>query len=110
MFRAACVGCKGQATKHMACRSCTCVIMWIAGSMVSRQKYVLCCHVVLTPGCSHSIGAKFVPTPEERLLSVVHALLHRCYKLPFSNAATVSSIHQILLQFPTKHQGLLMSG
>ena len=34
-------------------------------------------------------GAKFVPTPEERLLSVVHALLHRCYKLPFSNAATV---------------------
>lgn len=35
-------------------------------------------------------GAKFVPTPEERLLSVVHALLHRCYKLPFSNAATVT--------------------
>lgn len=30
-----------------------------------------------------------MPTPEERLLSVVHALLHRCYKLPFSNAAPV---------------------
>lgn len=34
-------------------------------------------------------GARFVPKPEERLLSVVHALLHRCYKLPFSDAADV---------------------
>ena len=51
-----------------------------------------------------------MPTPEERLLSVVHALLHRCYKLPFSNAATVSSIHPILHQFSTNHQGLLSSG
>ena len=30
-----------------------------------------------------------MPKPEERLLSVVHALLHRCYKLPFSDAADV---------------------
>lgn len=30
-----------------------------------------------------------MPKPEERLLAVVHALLHRCYKLPFSNAAEV---------------------
>ena len=34
---------------------------------------------------SHCAGARFVPRPEERLLLVVHALLHRCYKLPFSN-------------------------
>lgn len=27
------------------------------------------------------IGAKFVPKPEERLLAVVNALLHRCYKV-----------------------------
>lgn len=33
------------------------------------------------------IGSRFVPKPEERLLAVVHALLLRCYKLPFSNAA-----------------------
>lgn len=26
---------------------------------------------------------------EERLLAVVHALLHRCYKMPFSNNAEV---------------------
>ena len=30
-----------------------------------------------------------MPKPEERLLGVVHALLHRAYKLPFSNAAEV---------------------
>ncbi|KAL0051806.1 hypothetical protein WJX82_002492 [Trebouxia sp. C0006] len=35
------------------------------------------------------IGSRFVPKPEERLLAVVHALLLRCYKLPFSNAADV---------------------
>ena len=40
----------------------------------------------MLPACS---GARFVPKPEERLLSVVHALLHRCYKLPFSDAADV---------------------
>ena len=34
-------------------------------------------------------GSRFVPKPEERLLAVVHALLLRCYKLPFSNAADV---------------------
>lgn len=34
-------------------------------------------------------GQKFVAKPEERLLGVVHALLHRAYKLPFSNAAEV---------------------
>lgn len=35
------------------------------------------------------LGGRFVPKPEERLLAVVHALLHRCYKLPFSNNAEV---------------------
>jgi hypothetical protein len=34
-------------------------------------------------------GSRFVPRPEERLLLVVHALLHRCYKLPFSNSSPV---------------------
>jgi len=36
-----------------------------------------------------SAGSRFVPRPEERLLLVVHALLHRCYKLPFSNTSPV---------------------
>ncbi|BDA47386.1 probable transcription-associated protein 1 [Coccomyxa sp. Obi] len=35
------------------------------------------------------IGTRFVPKAEERLLAVVHALLHRCYKMPFSNNAEV---------------------
>ena len=30
-----------------------------------------------------------MPKAEERLLAVVHALLHRCYKMPFSNNAEV---------------------
>jgi transformation/transcription domain-associated protein len=34
-------------------------------------------------------GTKFVPKAEERLLAVVHALLHRCYKMPCSNNAEV---------------------
>ena len=34
-------------------------------------------------------GARFVPKPEERLLSVVHALLHRCYKLPYAQTADI---------------------
>ena len=34
-------------------------------------------------------GTRFVPKAEERLLAVVHALLHRCYKMPFSNNAEV---------------------
>jgi len=34
-------------------------------------------------------GTRFVPEAEERLLAVVHALLHRCYKMPFSNNAEV---------------------
>lgn len=40
---------------------------------------------------SHALaaGQKFVAKPEERLLGVVHALLHRAYKLPYSNAAEV---------------------
>ena len=39
--------------------------------------------------CLCHAGSRFVPKPEERLLAVVHALLLRCYKLPFSNAADV---------------------
>ena len=39
-----------------------------------------------TCACS---GTRFVPKAEERLLAVVHALLHRCYKMPFSNNAEV---------------------
>ncbi|KAG6555625.1 hypothetical protein Mapa_002860 [Marchantia paleacea] len=35
------------------------------------------------------IGARFVPLPEERLLAVVHALLHRCYKYPTATTAEV---------------------
>lgn len=35
------------------------------------------------------IGSRFVPKPAERLLSVVHMLLHRCYKAPCANMAEV---------------------
>ena len=35
------------------------------------------------------IGSKFVPKPAERLLAVVHMLLHRCYKAPCANIAEV---------------------
>ncbi len=35
------------------------------------------------------LGQKFTPRTEERLLAVVHALLHRCYKTPLSGAADV---------------------
>eukprot|EP00252_Welwitschia_mirabilis_P021819 TRINITY_DN5712_c0_g1_i1.p1 TRINITY_DN5712_c0_g1~~TRINITY_DN5712_c0_g1_i1.p1 ORF type:complete len:3567 (+),score=681.06 TRINITY_DN5712_c0_g1_i1:1467-10703(+) len=35
------------------------------------------------------IGSRFVPLPEERLLAVVHALLHRCYKYPTATTADV---------------------
>ncbi|KAH7432383.1 hypothetical protein KP509_07G020000 [Ceratopteris richardii] len=35
------------------------------------------------------VGARFVPLPEERLLAVVHALLHRCYKYPTATTAEV---------------------
>lgn len=41
---------------------------------------------------SQEIGSKFVPKPEERLLAVVNALLHRCYKVPFSNQAEVPQL------------------
>lgn len=37
------------------------------------------------------LGGKFVPKPEERLLAVVTALLHRCYKLPVANIAEIPS-------------------
>jgi hypothetical protein len=39
--------------------------------------------------CVCLTGTRFVPKAEERLLAVVHALLHRCYKMPFSNNAEV---------------------
>lgn len=35
------------------------------------------------------IGSRFVTLPEERLLAVVSALLHRCYKYPTSTTADV---------------------
>ncbi|CAI9763537.1 unnamed protein product [Fraxinus pennsylvanica] len=39
------------------------------------------------------IGSRFVTLPEERLLAVVNALLHRCYKYP---TATTAEVHQSL--------------
>lgn len=35
------------------------------------------------------VGSKFMPLPEERLLAVVHALLHRCYKYPIATTDMV---------------------
>ncbi|XP_031475658.1 uncharacterized protein LOC116247605 isoform X2 [Nymphaea colorata] len=40
-------------------------------------------------GLLTEIGSRFVPLPEERLLAVVHALLHRCYKYPTATTAEV---------------------
>ena len=43
-----------------------------------------------------------MPKAEERLLAVVHALLHRCYKMPFSNNAEVpASLKKELSGVPT---------
>ncbi|MQL91496.1 hypothetical protein Taro_024111 [Colocasia esculenta] len=39
------------------------------------------------------IGSRFVTLPEERLLAVVNALLHRCYKYP---TATIAEVPQAL--------------
>lgn len=33
-----------------------------------------------------------MPKPEERLLAVVNALLHRCYKVPYANVAEVPAL------------------
>ena len=35
------------------------------------------------------LGARFASSPEERLLVVVHTLLHRCYKYPTATTAEV---------------------
>ena len=35
------------------------------------------------------LGARFSSSPEERLLVVVHTLLHRCYKYPTATTAEV---------------------
>ena len=35
------------------------------------------------------LAARFIPHPEERLLAVVHALLHRCYKYSTATSAEV---------------------
>ncbi|WIA37453.1 hypothetical protein OEZ86_014371 [Tetradesmus obliquus] len=40
-------------------------------------------------GLLAEVGSKFVPRPLERLLAVVTALLHRCYKLPVANSSAV---------------------
>lgn len=47
-------------------------------------------------------GNKFVARPEERLYSVMHALLYRCYKQPYSNEAVVGPLAFLSpLPFPT---------
>ncbi len=59
------------------------------GLACNHLKGVFCCMPGADLCCPDSAGSRFVPKPEERLLAVVHALLLRCYKLPFSNAADV---------------------
>ncbi|GFR40173.1 hypothetical protein Agub_g730, partial [Astrephomene gubernaculifera] len=61
-----------------------------AGKEVMDVLRARCSALTLTlEGMLQEIGSKFVPKPEERLLAVVNALLHRCYKVPFANAAEV---------------------
>ena len=50
--------------------------------MVVMNNFIL--QVLLT-----EIGSRFVTLPEERLLAVVNALLHRCYKYPTATTAEV---------------------
>jgi phosphatidylinositol kinase/protein kinase (PI-3 family) len=59
---------------------------------VLRSEWALMIHELET--FIHEIGTKFVPTPEERLLAVVHALLQRCYK--YSNAPLSSEVPSML--------------
>ena len=39
------------------------------------------------------LGSRFLPSPEERLLAVIYALIHRCYKFP---ALTTEKVPQVL--------------
>ena len=39
----------------------------------------------------YEVGRSFMPQPEERLLAVVYALLHRCYKHPSPTGGEVPS-------------------
>ena len=59
---------------------------------VLRSEWALMIHELET--FIHEIGTKFVPTPEERLLAVVHALLQRCYK--YSSAPLNAEIPSML--------------
>lgn len=58
--------------------------------MVEQDKQLTCMlskmflQILLT-----EIGSRFVTLPEERLLAVVNALLHRCYKYPTATTAEV---------------------
>lgn len=65
---------------------------------------MLMCSCALLPSLTNlsRSGTRFVPKAEERLLAVVHALLHRCYKMPFSNNAEVpASLKKELSGGPT---------
>ena len=59
---------------------------------VLRSEWALMIHELET--FIHEIGTKFVPTPEERLLAVVHALLQRCYK--YSSAPLNAEVPSML--------------
>ncbi|GIL45633.1 hypothetical protein Vafri_2841, partial [Volvox africanus] len=64
-----------------------------AGKEVMDVLRARCSALTLTlEGMLQEIGSKFVPKPEERLLAVVNALLHRCYKVPFANIAEVPAL------------------
>jgi transformation/transcription domain-associated protein len=63
---------------------CAFLVSYSDMGVVLTQTFVSYLQVLLT-----EIGARFVPLPEERLLAVVHALLHRCYKYPTATTAEV---------------------
>lgn len=51
--------------------------------------YFIISHVSFLQILLTEIGSRFVTLPEERLLAVVNALLHRCYKYPTATTAEV---------------------
>lgn len=50
---------------------------------------ILIITLVISQSLLTEIGSRFVTLPEERLLAVVNALLHRCYKYPTATTAEV---------------------
>lgn len=61
------------------------IIKW----SLDLNSIISACDIHLLQILLTEIGSRFVTLPEERLLAVVNALLHRCYKYPTATTAEV---------------------